>query len=131
VQPVQLGPVLLALAAEGHQVLLRVAPPVQRPCPLVGAVQVEGQMAGFDHCAVDDPGGDRGDFPDGDGDHGFVEQGPAVVELAQHDLCLPEAQHAEGRRVSVAAFPPEVSGPGEGFRGGDGFALVEGAQPGR
>ena len=131
VQPVQLGPVHLALAAEGHQVLLRVAPPVQRPRPLVGAVQVEGQMAGFDHCAVDDPGGDRGDFPDRDGNHGFVEQGQAVVELAQHDLCLPEAQRTEGRRVSVATCPSEVGGPGEGFRGGGAVALVEGAQPGR
>ena len=112
VQPVQLGPVHLALAAEGHHVLLRVAPPVQRPRPLVGAAQVKGQMAGFDHCAVDDPGGDGGDFPDGDGDHGFVKQGQAAVELAQQDLCLPEAQRTEGRRVSVAACPSEVRRPG-------------------
>ena len=90
-----------ALAAIGHEVRLRLAPPTQRRRPLRGPPDVERRLAHLDHRAVDDPGDDRRHLTGGHRHHHLVELADAVgLPAAKHER-LPATQAGERGDVRI------------------------------
>ena len=100
--PVQLhdlGPVHEATAREGHGIGLLLAPAGQGRRPLAGAAQLVDLLAGRDHAAVDEAGGDRRQLAGRDRDHGLVEQPETFPDLPVADQHVALAVQGEGDEI--------------------------------
>ena len=117
-QAQDLGPVDQALAGEGDQAGLAVAPGGQRLGPLAGPAQLRHLVADLDHPAVDGAR-DRGRELAGHGrHHGLVEHGQASGDLAPGHRGRPLEELAEGHQVGLAGLAPDPGRPGRRRLGG-------------
>ena len=78
-----------------------------------------GVLAGKDHTAVDDPGGDRGKLPGRDCNHRFIEQPQAVLDASEPDQDVPVLVGRKCKKVGVA----EAFADGCGLAGGSGGSV--------
>ncbi len=102
-----LGAVHQALPAVRREPRLLEAPPVQRRRPLPRPGQVEDQLAGLDHRAVEDAAHLGRDLARGHGHHRLVERSHPGGDLAPLDQRLPAAQRAECGEVPIAVPTPD------------------------
>jgi hypothetical protein len=126
-----LGPVDEALAPEGNEILLGVAPALQRRRPLLRSGTVEGALAREEHGAVDETGGDRRHLADRDGDHRLVEERHTLRDLPERDQRLAATQAAEGQHVPVVEALAELVHPAERLQGARRIAGRQGSQRNR
>ena len=91
-----------AVASEGNEVGLRIAPARERLRPLPRATEIEHRLAQGDHLAVGDPGEDRRNLVCRDGDHDLVEQRHAIGDPSLQDQRISAAEPREHRRVGIA-----------------------------
>ena len=97
-----------ALAPEGHEVWLLLAPIRQDLGPLRGPTQIEGVDARRDDPAVDDPRRNRRDLAGRHRDHRVIEHPHAGGCVTERDGRLALAKQAEGEEVVVVASAADV-----------------------
>jgi len=118
VQLHDLGAMHQAAAGEGDQVGLALAPAGKSDSPLLGAAKLVGVLAGQDHAAVDDPGGDRGELASGDRDHRLVQQRQALLEAPKSDQDVALLLCGEGEQIRVLEALADRRRLGCGYGGG-------------
>ena len=102
-----------ALAAEGHEVGLRLAPVVQLHRPFAGAPEVEDALAGQDNGAIDDPNQNRRYIANRNADHCFIEKNGSFDGPPQFNDRLTLAEKCERQQIAVC----ETLGQGDGLIG--------------
>jgi hypothetical protein len=112
VQVQDLGPVNQALAGEGDQVRLLVAPGRQRGSPFVGAAPLQDLLAGIDHRAVHRPGDGGRQLAGHDRHHRLVQQHQALTHPGRsHRGAALDAQR-ERDQVTIGNAPADRDGTG-------------------
>ncbi|MGH8825870.1 MAG: hypothetical protein ACRDVN_15545 [Jiangellaceae bacterium] len=99
-----------ALAAEGHEIRLRLTPAAQRPGPLLRTPQIEVLLIRRDHTAVDDPGNVGRHLAGRDGDHGLIERHDALRGLPEPNQRCTPTHAGEARQVRVAEPVSDLGG---------------------
>jgi hypothetical protein len=102
-----------AVAAERHDVGLRIAPTIQGLGPLSRTAEIEHGLTQGDHLAVRDPGEHRRQLVGGDGDHDFVEAGHALDDSSLLNQRIPTAEPRKHGRVGVREAPGDLLRLGE------------------
>src|SRR5215468_3794680 len=110
VQLQYLGAMHLTLAAERHQVGLRLAPAGQRDGPLLSAPQIEHVVAHADDGAVQDAGYDRRDLVRLDAQHDLVQVGQTVASTPAGHPARPDAQLPQSDQVIIAEALANLTG---------------------
>src|SRR5262249_51911454 len=110
-----LGTVNEARAGEGHELRLRLAPPVERCRPFAGAVLRPALLAGRDDAAVDEPRDDGREPAARDRHHRLVEKREALREPGHPDQRAPREAPSEGDEVAVVASLTDRGGLGGGI----------------
>jgi hypothetical protein len=90
-----------AVASEGDEVGLRVAPAGERVRPLPRATEIENRLAQGDHLAVGDPGEDRLHLARGDRDHDLVQQRHSLGDSSLQDQRVSAPEPREHRRIGI------------------------------
>jgi hypothetical protein len=91
-----------AVAAEGDETRLGVAPAGEGCGPLPRPAQVEQPLAGVDHLAVGDASDDRVDLLGCHRDHHLVQQGDPLAGLPRHHPRQAQGQACEREHVRIA-----------------------------
>lgn len=77
------------------------APAAECLGPLFGTVQIEDQLAGDDHLAVNGPGGEGRYLTGGGGDHRLIQQEHALDRLPHVHQSRPTTKKAIGDEVGI------------------------------
>jgi hypothetical protein len=117
-QPQDLRPVDQALAGEGDQVGLAVAPGGQGLGPLTGPAQLRHLLADVDHPAVDQARHRGRELAGDGGHHGLVQHGQPLVDVAAGDRGRSLDEQGQRDQVGLAGLAADPGRPGRGRPGG-------------